>query len=344
MVKVITYGTYDFLHEGHIRLLKRAKELGDYLIVGITADGFDKARGKINVQQSLMERIEAVKKTGLANQIIIEEYDGQKIDDIKKYDVDIFTVGSDWIGKFDYLNEFCKVIYLDRTKGISSSEIRANKQIIRIGLVGETSILTKFKNECKYVNGVSISGIHTESKVELDDELNQLADSNLTLDELLNISDALYIASHPQKHYSQIKLALEKGKHILCESPIALNPNQFETLIQLAIEKKLVLMDGIKTAYSLAFNRLILLIKSGIIGDVISIDTTCTSLIDIGPNGEYLKPHTWNTICWWGPTAILPILDIFGTKFKSLQLSTKFLKDHTEFDLFTKGLSVPENG
>lgn len=116
MVKVITYGTYDLLHYGHIKLLERAKALGDYLIVGVTADDFDKTRGKINVQQSLMERIEAVRATGLADKIIVEEYEGQKIDDIRRYDVDIFTVGSDWAGKFDYLNEYCKVVYSLRYK------------------------------------------------------------------------------------------------------------------------------------------------------------------------------------------------------------------------------------
>ena len=79
MVRVITYGTYDLLHYGHIRLLERAKALGDYLIVGVTTDDFDKTRGKINVQQSLMERIEAVRATGLADKIIVEEYEGQKI-------------------------------------------------------------------------------------------------------------------------------------------------------------------------------------------------------------------------------------------------------------------------
>ena len=87
MIKVITYGTYDLLHYGHIKLLERAKSLGDYLIVGVTADDFDKTRGKINVQQSLMERVEAVRSTGIADEIIIEEYEGQKIDDIQKYDI-----------------------------------------------------------------------------------------------------------------------------------------------------------------------------------------------------------------------------------------------------------------
>ena len=154
MKKVITYGTYDLLHYGHIRLLERAKALGDYLIVGVTADDFDKSRGKINVQQSLMERIEGVKNTGIADEIIIEEYEGQKIDDIRRYGVDIFTVGSDWKGKFDYLNEYCKVIYLERTKGVSSSELRSEKRKLRMTVEGDDFLGTKFRNESRFVNGV----------------------------------------------------------------------------------------------------------------------------------------------------------------------------------------------
>ena len=103
MKKVITYGTYDLLHEGHLNLLKRAKALGDYLIVGVTTDNFDIDRGKLNVRNNVLERVESVRQTGLADQIIIEEYIGQKIDDIQKYDIDIFAIGSDWEGKFDYL-------------------------------------------------------------------------------------------------------------------------------------------------------------------------------------------------------------------------------------------------
>ena len=95
MRKVITYGTYDLFHQGHFNLLKRAKALGDYLIVGVTTDNFDLERGKLNVCNNVMERIEAVRATGLADQIIIEEYIGQKIDDIQKFGVDIFAIGSD---------------------------------------------------------------------------------------------------------------------------------------------------------------------------------------------------------------------------------------------------------
>ena len=106
MTRVITYGTYDLLHQGHLNLLRRAKELGDYLIVGVTSDSFDRGRGKLNVRNNVLERVEAVKATGYADEVIIEDYLGQKIDDIQKYDVDIFAIGSDWLGKFDYLNEY----------------------------------------------------------------------------------------------------------------------------------------------------------------------------------------------------------------------------------------------
>jgi len=131
MIKVITYGTFDLLHYGHIRLLERAKALGDYLIVGVTSDEFDKKRGKCHVQQPLSERIEAVRKTGLADEIIIEKEIGQKQTDILQRNVDIFTVGSDWTGHFDYLKKYCRVVYLERTKGISSSEIRNMEEKIK---------------------------------------------------------------------------------------------------------------------------------------------------------------------------------------------------------------------
>ena len=91
MKKVITYGTYDLFHDGHYRLLEREKKIGDYLIVGVTTENYDEARGKLNVQQSLMERIENVRSSGLADEIIIEEYEGQKVNDIQKYNVDIFV-------------------------------------------------------------------------------------------------------------------------------------------------------------------------------------------------------------------------------------------------------------
>ena len=99
---VITYGTFDVLHQGHINLLRRAKELGDWLIVGVTTDNFDLERGKMNTRDSVMKRVQAVKETGYVDEVIIEEYKGQKIDDIQKYNVDVFAIGSDWEGYFDF--------------------------------------------------------------------------------------------------------------------------------------------------------------------------------------------------------------------------------------------------
>lgn len=336
MVKVITYGTYDLFHYGHQRLLERAKALGDYLIVGVTSDSFDLTRGKINAQQSLMERIESVRATGLADEIIVEEYEGQKIDDIKRYNVDIFTVGSDWRGKFDYLNEFCKVVYLDRTEGVSSSELRAEKRILRIGLVGNSMLLNKFEKESHFVNGVTISGICTTDNTDLSEDLKSNYLITDQLDDLLNVSDAVYIVSHPNKHYEQIKQALQVGKHVLCESPIVTNTNDFDELQQLAKKHNLCLMDSIKTAYSTAYNRMLVLAKSGKIGDIVSVDSICTSLSDLEKKtkrGTSLN-EVWNSICAWGPTAMLPIFQLLGTDYSSKQITSHLIADG--FDTFTK--------
>ena len=334
MIKVITYGTYDLLHYGHIRLLERAKALGDYLIVGVTADGFDMARGKINVQQSLMERIEAVKATGLADEIVVEEYEGQKIDDIRRLGVDIFTVGSDWKGHFDYLNEYCKVVYLDRTQGVSSSEIRSEKRELRIGLVGESGILNKFAAECHCVNGIVVAGVCTQDDKEFSDEVKSLPLKTNKLDELLAVCDAIYVASHPSKHYEQIKAALSGGKHVLCETPIALSVNEYKELVRMAHNRGLMLMDSLKTAYSTAYNRMLLLVKSGIIGEVKSVDSICTSLSDLEKKSGKPTEHTWNSICAWGPTAMLPIFQLLGSEYVTRQIMSHLIAP--DFDSFTK--------
>lgn len=263
MIKVITYGTYDLLHYGHIRLLERAKALGDYLIVGVTSDDYDKSRGKINVQQTLMERIEAVRATGIADEIIVEEYEGQKIDDILNYNIDIFTVGSDWCGVFDYLNEYCKVIYLDRTNGVSSTELREKGHPLRLGMVGDSKYLIKMASEASYVNGIELSGICTSFPDLMSKGLSDPPMLTKQFDELLENSDAVYIHSKPSLHYEQIKRALSAGKHVLCETPIALKASQWNELHDLAEKHHCILMDALRTAYSTAFRRLTLMVKGG---------------------------------------------------------------------------------
>lgn len=333
MTKVITYGTYDLLHYGHLRLLERAKALGDYLIVGVTSDDFDKGRGKINVQQSFMERVEAVRATGLADEIIAEEYVGQKIDDIKRLGVDIFAIGSDWRGHFDYLNEYCKVVYLERTAGVSSSELRAEKREVRLGLIGNyVSVIEKFIAECKYVNGLKISGVCCSGLkgYEENEDILMLSD----YDVLLDASDAVYIASFPKEHYEKIKRALQRGKHVLCESPLTIVPEQIEELVNLAKENGCVLMDSIKTAYSMAYSRLLLLAKSGIIGNIFSVDATCTSLKEFTKSTDF--SNKWNSICAWGPTGLLPIFQLLGTEGYSCNIISHLIDKKTNFDGFTK--------
>lgn len=336
MKKVITYGTYDLLHYGHIRLLERAKELGDYLIVGVTADDFDKTRGKINVQQSLSERIEAVRSTGIADEIIVEEYEGQKIDDIRRLGIDIFTVGSDWTGYFDYLKEFCEVIYLDRTKGISSSEIREQKRLLSIGLVGNSPYLNKIAAESLFVNGIQLSGVCCTNTSELSEQIKTLGLITTSYDKLLDVSDAVYIHAVPQMHYELTKKALLSGKNVLCESPLAIHVNECKELYDIARQKNCILVESLKTAYATAFNRLVLLVKGGKIGKVISVDAVCTSLRRIEELDEYELANTWNSITAWGPTAMLPIFQILGENYNNVAISSHFMDKKEDFDVFTK--------
>lgn len=337
MTTVITYGTFDLLHYGHIRLLKRAKALGDYLIVGVTADDFDKIRGKINIQQSLMERIEAVKNTGIADRIIVEEYLGQKIDDIKKYHVNVFTVGSDWIGHFDYLNNYCKVIYLPRTEGVSSTEIRSQKRKLKIGIVGEElNFLDKFYGESQYVNGIDIVGLYSQNAANLSERLRHIPYITDNYNELLDNIDAVYLISHPSRHYEQIKEALLKYKHILCESPIVTDVGEYEYLVKLAKNQGCLLVDALRTAYSTAYARLLVLVQSGIIGNIVSIDATCTSLRYVDFKNKEQASHIWNSITSWGPTAMLPIFQILGPLYTKKWIITHLINQDPLYDDFTK--------
>lgn len=123
MKKVITYGTFDLFHVGHLNLLKRAKSYGDYLIVAVSSDEFNLGKGKkcfVNDQ----DRMEIVKSIRYVDEVIPETSWEQKIEDVKKYDVDVFVIGEDWAGKFDFLKEYCEVIYLPRTDGISTTQIK----------------------------------------------------------------------------------------------------------------------------------------------------------------------------------------------------------------------------
>jgi len=338
MKKVITYGTYDLLHQGHINLLKRAKALGDYLIVGVTNDNFDRDRGKLNVRNNVLERVEAVRKTGLADKIIIEDYVGQKIDDIKKYDVDIFTVGSDWKGHFDYLREFCDVVYLPRTEGISSTMLRNEMQNdIHIGIVGAGRIAKRFPGEAKFVSEAVVNGVYdierkNAEKLAADNNIPKVYDS---YGQLLDDADAVYIATPHLSHYSLAKAALEAGKHVLCETPMVLRKEEAEELFSLAKAKNLVLVEANKTAHCPAFNHLVTMIKSGLIGEVVDIDASESKVWGDKTLRELDPKQAGGSFYELGSYPLLPILKLMGTDVLDMRLYSKMEND---VDIYTKGI------
>lgn len=128
MKKVITYGTYDLLHRGHINLLKRAKSMGDHLTVGLSTDEFNQLKSKKSFY-SFEERKLVLEAIRYVDEVIPETDWSQKTDDIRNHDIDIFVMGDDWNGKFDNLKEFCDVLYLSRTGGVSTTQIKKSLMV-----------------------------------------------------------------------------------------------------------------------------------------------------------------------------------------------------------------------
>lgn len=325
MKKVITYGTYDLLHQGHINLLRRAKELGDYLIVGVTSDSFDRGRGKLNVRNNVLERVESVRKTGYADQIIIEDYVGQKIDDIQKYDVDIFAIGSDWVGKFDYLNEYCKVVYLPRTEGVSSTMLRAESQeVFKVGIVGSGRIANRFVPETKVVDGIEVTSVFDPNKENASafGTKHKLTAFCEDYEEFLSAVDAVYIASPHLTHYQYTKTALGAGKHVLCEIPFVLSANEAKELYDYAEAHNLVLLEASKTAYCPAFCHITTLVKSGIIGDVVDVKASLSKMIK-APARELDASLAGGAMNEHAPLPLMAIIKILGKDYKNIEFYSK---------------------
>lgn len=335
MVKVITYGTFDLFHEGHYNLLRRAKDLGDYLIVGVTSEEYDQARGKLNVVDSLITRIENVKKAGFADEIIVEESQGQKFRDIKKYDIDIFTVGSDWTGVFDYLSDYCKVVYLDRTKDISSTMLRIKETPIqRIGIVGTGRIANRFVPEAALVSGVNTRCVynpHKESAEKFADKWG--IDAYENMEDFFRASDIVYIASPHETHYTYMRQALEHGKHVLCEKPMCLSRKQAEELFEYAKRKNLVLFEGIKTAYCPGFAKLLGIACSGAIGSIRGVEACFTKLEDENTR-EFKDKEYGGSFTELGSYCLLPILKLLGQEYQEVRFES--IEDEWGIDLYTR--------
>ena len=338
MKTVITYGTFDLLHTGHLNLLKRARALGDRLIVGVTTDSYDQSRGKLNVMQSLEERMENVRKTGLADLIITEELEGQKLYDIQKYEADIFVIGSDWIGKFDFLREHCEVVYLERTKGISSTDLRsAQNFIVHMGIAGYGRIAGRFLQEFRYVSGIEITAVYgrNEEKARRFAESYELAAYYTEYERFLDKVHAVYIAVPHHLHEELVRKALMKGKHVLCEKPLALSREAVEELFQLSAEKGCVLLEALKTAFFPAFQQLIGVAESGIIGSIKAVDATFTKLIEDNSSREYDPQQAGGAWTELGVYPVFAIGKLLGTDPRGIHFVT-CRKSQTGVDIFTR--------
>ena len=309
MKKVITYGTFDLFHQGHYNIIKRAKAYGDYLIVGVTSESYDIERGKLSVHDSLLTRIENVKKTGLVDEIIVEEYLGQKTRDIIQYDIDTLVVGSDWIGKFDHLKQYCNVVYLERTKNISSTQIREKSNAIRnFGVITDNADDLGVVSETKYVSGIHIERVFSEDIDVAEEFCNkyELNSYGNCFEKFCQDLSIVYIKCDLEKRYNYIKQCIEKGVHVICEFPFSLDNEKCQELNKLAKEKNVILMENIVMVYLRAFSQFLWIADSNEVGKVLSID--------IGMSNDFFEYE--KTLEDMSVLAITAVTKLLGTEAK----------------------------
>ena len=292
---------------------------------------------------SMITRIENVKQTGFADEIIVEESQGQKFRDIKKYNIDIFTVGSDWIGKFDDLSDYCKVVYLERSKNISSTMLRTKQTPIqRVGIIGTGRIANRFIPEAALVSGVNTQCVynpHFESAEKFAHKWG--IDACKDIEAFYAASDIIYIASPHETHYDYISQALDHGKHVLCEKPMCLKKQQAEELFEYARQKNCILFEGIKTAYCPGFSKLLGIACGGAIGNIRGVEACFTKLTDYNTR-ELRDTEYGGSFTELGSYCLLPILKIFGSEYE--RISFEALNNESGLDLYTKAYIRYPNG
>lgn len=324
MKKVITYGTFDLFHKGHYNILKRAKEYGDYLIVGVTGENYDIGRGKLSVYDTLAKRIENVKNTGLVDEIIVEEYLGQKIGDIIKYDIDSFVIGNDWVGKFDHLSRYCNMIYLERTKGISSTKLREeNFKQYNIGIISDMDNDNEIVKEAKLINGFEVKNVYIEDEEVLNDFQKKYNIENVfnNVEDMIESSDIVYIHCSTTKRVNYIRKALKSKKHVIYDSPATLETKELEELLSLAKENNLILMENLKMVHIYVFNQLLWMTQGGLIGDILSFNCS------ISKNDES-RPNLFYDLSTF---ALLPMLKIMGQDYKEVDFIIKQDEEDIDF-------------
>jgi len=338
MKKIITYGTFDLFHKGHYNILKRAKEYGDYLIVGVTGVNYDIGRGKLNVHDTLPTRIENVKNTGFADEIIVEEYLGQKIEDIIKYNIDTFVIGDDWKGKFDHLSRYCDVVYLERTKGISSTQIRKKTfEQYTIGIIcGDYADDNQIINESELVNEFEVKNIYCEDKkiLNLFQQKFNLENIYTSMSKLIEASDVIYVRSTITKRFDAIYHSLKCGKHVIYDPPATFKPSELKELFKLSKENKAILMENNKMVYIYVFNQLLWMTQGGLIGDILSFNCSISKTDENRSNLFYDL----------SAISLLPMLKIMGLNYDHANFKVKKNGSDIEFAsmhfVYPNGLAI----
>lgn len=319
MKTVITYGVFDLFHEGHKNLIQRAKALGDRLIVGVITEQFAYERGKYTIADSIQIRMANVLSCPEVDEVIVEDHFGQKIEDVLRYHADIFAIGDDWLGKFDYLKEYCEVVYLPRTPGISSTSLRlGGGNPLRLGIIGCGRIAERFLREAAFLREVLVTDFYhpnpeTSASVRHFREHNPSVRLARTPEKLFDQVDAVYIATPHEFHAELTRDAIQGNRHVLCEKPLAFRKEEAEKLFQAAEERHLVLMEGIKTAYCPGFCRLVSLCRSGVIGEICDIDAVFTRLTDIHLR-EWNNQQFGGSFTEFGSYVLLPVVKLMNHK------------------------------
>jgi glycerol-3-phosphate cytidylyltransferase len=357
--KIITYGTYDMLHIGHINIMSRAKARGDYLIVGVTSDDYDRSRGKLNVVQSEDERVAAVQALDFVDEVVLETHKHQKQEDVVRFHIDEFVIGDDWVGKFDYLKEWTNVIYLPRTKGISSTQLRNDSiKPLKLGLIGARRDAKRFLEELKFVDFIEAEYIFDQNQQkakELSDEFN-IQETTDNLEEILSSSvDAVYISGHNLDDYTLlIQQSLEQGKHVLCENPLSIKQKEVKLLFKLAKKKNKLLLVALKTAFTPAFNKLLEELQNNPIGDILEVRATFTSLYEEkGFSKKYLQYGATNLLLHY-PALLIhklagkPKKTLFIDQFqdKKYDISNRIITKHKNevIGISTVGIGMKSDG
>ena len=275
--RCITYGTFDLYHEAHKSHLERCREYGGYLVVAVLSDTFNIGRGKSFMRQSLVERIENVRRSGLADKIVIEAYDG-KINDVLRYDIDVVVVCEDWQGPDDYtlnLEKYCEVVRLERRgfdpsgAPISSTLLRGT---VRIGVIGSIASALAFSRNVKETKGGGILAAVLAKPANGEDKTSE---DSLPIchseREFWDLVDAVYVCTTVSERASTILDSLAAGKHVFCETPFDSSVAAIDKCYETAIEKQLVLLPALPSAFLPGMERLVAVAQNGKIGRILSI-------------------------------------------------------------------------